>query len=457
MYRKNWSGNASLSDSSPDRMSRFRPLRTVLIPSALLLMLPRAHPVLSESAEVSFRDALAAQVAGLHDRALPAEEALNAQVDSEARFAPVFSGIEWQVPSDALPPQTPIQASNNNVALGYFEGRLFMAWRTGPKHFASPEVQMHIVSSTDWGRHWDYETTVDLKSDMREPLFTLVGGRFIFCFFQAGVAPTKFEPKLMWRMERFADGGWSPLESWGQPKEITWDIKVRYGKAWRTSYAGDHYSGNGGLSVFFTVSSDGLNWTPVNPDAPFVYHGGDSEAAVEFLNDGTLWGITRNEDGDDSGFGSHLVTAPVGQPGLWRFPARSDPERYDSPRMFKHGDDLYLIARRDIHGPFDHGFAWLPRNVRKFFLWAAYGLRPKRTTLYRIDREAQKVVPLVDLPSDGDTSFASLLRVNADTWLVANYTSPLRYPERTWLWGQLSSTGTQIYFTALHFVPVGRR
>src|SRR4029077_20761079 len=133
---------------------------------------------------------------------------------------------------------------------------------------------------------------------------------------------------------------------------------------------------------FFSVSDDGLAWRSVKN--PYVYHGGVSEAAFEFLDDGTLWGITRNEDGDESGFGSQLITASA--PDAWTFPAHSDPWRYDSPRLFKHGDDLYLIARRDPVCAYDRGFRWLPRSWRKFALFAAYGLRPKRTALYRIDR-----------------------------------------------------------------------
>jgi hypothetical protein len=96
---------------------------------------------------------------------------------------------------------------------------------------------------------------------------------------------------------------------------------------------------------------------------------------------------------------------------------------------------------------------WAPRSSRKFCLWAWYGLRPKRTTLYRIDRDTRAIVPLVDLPSDGDTAFPSILRLGPDAYLVANYTSPLIYPARSWIWGQLSPGGSQIYYTVLRFKP----
>lgn len=33
--------------------------------------------------------------------------------------------------------------------------------------------------------------------------------------------------------------------------------------------------------------------------------------------------------------------------------------------MFRHGDDLYLVARRDVDGPFDLGYTELPFDVQK--------------------------------------------------------------------------------------------
>ena len=110
--------------------------------------------------------------------------------------------------------------------------------------------------------------------------------------------------------------------------------------------------------------------------------------------------------------------------------------------MFRHGDDLYLVARRDIGGPFGgEGGGDL----------VAYSTRPKTTALYQIDREAKAVVHLLDLPGCGDTAFPSVRRTGAHTFLLANYTSPLDDPDITWLEGQTSGRGTQLYLMDLEF------
>ena len=117
-------------------------------------------------------------------------------------------------------------------------------------------------------------------------------------------------------------------------------------------------------------------------------------------------------------------------------------ERYDSPEMFRHGEELYLIARRDPDGVFGEEEGLLP-----------YSLRAKRTALYRIDRERRAVEWLMDLPGCGDTAFPTVRRLDAHRFLIANYTSPLDDPEISWIQAQVSQRGTQIYLSTLTFHP----
>ena len=81
----------------------------------------------------------------------------------------------------------------------------------------------------------------------------------------------------------------------------------------------------------------------------------------------------------------------------------------------------------------------------------AYSFRPKTTALYRIDTQQRSVVYLQDLPGAGDTSFPSVRRTGTHTYLMANYTSPLDDPDITWLAGQTSTRGTQLYFATFTF------
>src|SRR5262249_2236624 len=151
---------------------------------------------------------------------------------------------------------------------------------------------------------------------------------------------------------------------------VAWEFKLRHGRVWLTSYQGKRYDfGAGDVRLRFRWSSDGVDWRPADVADSVVYRGGVSEAAFEFDGDGRLWAVTRNEAGDARGFGSHLVSAPADRPSAGSFPSQAAPNRSASPRMFRHGRALYLVARRDPESPFGQGWSWLPLGVRRLFLW----------------------------------------------------------------------------------------
>jgi hypothetical protein len=119
--------------------------------------------------------------------------------------------------------------------------------------------------------------------------------------------------------------------------------------------------------------------------------------------------------------------------------------------MLRHGDELFIVARRDIGGPFDQGEDDRPLSERRTDYNAQYWNRPKRTALYKVDKAEGAVVHVFDFPSAGDTAFPSIRRTGEHTFLIANYTSDINDPDRTWLEGQEGLDGTSIYLVELRF------
>jgi len=257
------------------------------------------------------------------------------------------------------------------------------------------------------------------------------------------------------RTFRTGPGNWTDPEVWGHDGEIAWQLGVVNGTAYASSYSGNHYDPeDSNIAVFFNYSTDGIHWQPVNPDITVLYDGGVSEVGWTFDDDGNFYAVMRNEDGDDTGFGSHTVFAPAGKVGDWQvFPEKSDPWIYESPRMFTHNNEIFLIARKDINGPYDRNHTELPFSVQKVINLAEYSMRAHTTSLYQIDKKTMQVIWLMDLPGDGDTAFPSILQLGPHKFLVANYTSPLDHPDWSWIEGQTSSEGTQIYFIEIEFLP----
>ena len=154
-----------------------------------------------------------------------------------------------------------------------------------------------------------------------------------------------------------------------------------------------------------------------------------------------------------SGAGPRLCTAKAGNLGDWTCPTKSDPNRYDSPWMFRHGKDLYLAARRDVGGPYDQGLTGVTFKEKKASYLQAYSLRAKRFALYKIDRTNKKIVHVMDLPGVGDAAFPSVRQAGPHTFVLANYTAPLDKPDISWIEAQMSSKGTQTYLLELIFTP----
>lgn len=355
----------------------------------------------------------------------------------------VADGLRWVIPGSTVPSALKAQASNNNVEIHFFEGRLYLAWRTAPNHFADEAAQILVMVSTDEGHTWVEALTVDHDADVREPRFYDLQGQLHLMYFEAGVEPTAFEPQAFWQRTLSQDGSWTDPTLVFSEVEVPWDVKVRGGLAYLTSYAGGHYQDaeTNPIELRFRSSEDGVTWNTVGETAT-VYSGGVSEAAFEFDVDGSLWALTRNEDCDASGCGSHVCWASAQSLGSWECPSESDPRRFDSPELFRHGDEIYVVARRNLGDTFGPDGDLL-----------AYSLTAKTTAVYRIHKSSRTVLHEFDLPGAGDTAFPSLRRTGPDSFLLANYTSPLDDPDISWLDGQISPRGTQIYLMDLRFEP----
>jgi hypothetical protein len=114
------------------------------------------------------------------------------------------------VPSDGLPAEAKAGVANNNLdVVRHDDGRVYLAWRTAPDHFAGPEVTVHVVSSED-ERNWRFEASFKLGTDLREPRLLSLGGTLFLYVALLGQQQLAFEPRGVARAEKPAGGGWGP-------------------------------------------------------------------------------------------------------------------------------------------------------------------------------------------------------------------------------------------------------
>lgn len=368
-----------------------------------------------------------------------------AQFDEEAARGINYSPLQRLVPGGGLPDRVIPQDANNNLDVAFHEGRYFVAFRTGPSHFASREVRMYVLSSED-RISWDYETEFHLGSDLREPRFLVHEKRLLLYFLQNGEAMLKFEPRRTFACEYTGPASWTAPKPVYEPGYVMWRFRSRGGIAYAAVYNGRglYHAGRQPGEVRLLTSPDGYAWTPVS-DAPQVTWTGAEEPEFEFDEEGNLVAVVRLELTG----GSLFCTASKEDLSQWH--TTYSPWKYDSSLMFRRGSKFFVIARRNVAGVYAHAPSWLGEKGRTAANAVFYSLTRKRTCLYRVDRERAGLVPLFDFPSRGDTAFAGIAPIadDRDAYWVLNYSNPIDGLDLPWLAGQLRPTC--LYATTLKF------
>jgi len=359
------------------------------------------------------------------------------------------------VPSAGLPTEAAPDHSNNNLDVVRFEDRVYLAWRTAPNHFASAETRIHVVSSVD-EETWRFERTFSAGTDLREPRFLVHSGALFLYVSRLGVSSTDFEPMGVFVSARAADGTWPELEGVvGLPTGfLAWRTRVEGGVPYMIGYVGGEmiydFLDDPRIEVRFLTTDDGLAFRPVDPARPSVYVGGGSEADFTLADDGSAYGVIRNEAGDASGFGSMVCHAPAADVLDWT--CTHDPRKYDSPLVFAHDGEVYLVGRRNVSetGAYDIATDIADHSERGVVNQLDYWRRPKRCSLWRFVPGENRIAYLLDLPSRGDTCFAAVLPTAVpDELALYDYSSDVEGLDVAWMEGQAGNT--YIYRHLLRF------
>ena len=211
------------------------------------------------------------------------------------------------------------------------------------------------------------------------------------------------------------------------------------------------YSLDGGaMTVELWRTSDGRHFRPFSARGAVVSRGGGSETDFTLGADGSLFAVVRNEEGDATGWGSKLCRANATSLDQWL--CKPDPRKYDSPLMFEHDGEVYVVGRRNVtsNGAYDLGSGGgMLRTVRNEL---SYITNAKRCALWRWVPGKDRLAFVLDLPSRGDTCFPSALSNDATGEVVIyDYSSDLAGPDLPWAAGQRRPTF--VYRHVLSFEP----
>jgi hypothetical protein len=351
-------------------------------------------------------------------------------------------------PDGAAPEGVAIQPASNNLDVVRHDGRVYLAFRTAPTHFASADTALYVVSSDD-EIHWRREARFAAGRDLREPRFLALGDRLLLYMTILGTSAFSFVPGEVAVAER-ANGRWSEPSPVGLPGHVAWRVRMIDGAPVMAAYSGgEHlYKFDGvPMQVRLLGTDDGRRWTPLDPAHPVLYEGGGTEADFTETNDGYV-GVIRDEAGDATGWGSKICRGR----SLAEWSCTTDVRKLDSPHIFTHDGEVYLLARRNVtaDGAYDLGVgSGVVRSIHNQlrYIWSG-----KRCALWRWIGPEDRFAFMLDLPSRGDTCFASAMRgATSDEWIVYDYSSPIDGPDVVWNAAQREPT--HLYRHVLRFTP----
>jgi hypothetical protein len=371
--------------------------------------------------------------------------------EPEVKAMPELLETTQVSPGPGMPAEVINQPSHNNLDVLWFEDRLYLAIRIAPDHFASTDTIMYVVSSSD-GESWDFETSFSMQTDLREPRFLEVNNKLFLYMAVLGSNSLDFEPQGM-VFSRKESAGWTEPVSAYLPGFIPWRARTgEDGVRRMIGYIGGenlYDFDEGTVEIHWLQTEDGLNFTPAYPgnrEGAIVVVGGGSETDWVFQEDGSVVAVSRNEAGDETGFGSKICKAPAADPGDWT--CIHDPRKYDSPLMFSRNNRIYLVGRRNLTetgyydlSDVDPSYETMSFTDQSLIYAGLYWMEPKRCSLWEVDPDLSAVSWILDLPSRGDTCFPSVVSVpeSEDIWLF-NYSSPIDGPDLDWYEGQQGET-----------------
>ncbi len=354
-----------------------------------------------------------------------------------------YSKLEKVVPGEGLPKELRINRSNNNLDVIKYGDRYYLSFRSAPSHFASTETILYVVSSSDLKR-WRSEGKWEMGADLRECRFLVFRDKLFLYFFKGGTNPVKFEPQSMYVTEFLGDRKWTEPKTIYKPGYVIWRAKEHEGKAYMSVYFGSGLYTNQSEPSHLQMleSDDGYNYRLVD-DTDIMTDYSAEEGEFEFDSEGNLYSTVRFEM-----FGGKVCRADKEHIIKWKCEFTN--YKYDSSLMFRHGDEFYVVARRNVAGPFNRESKLLPASLRSKWYLVRYSLTRKRTALYRVNKEKLLLEPLFDFEGTrGDTAYAGVVQVAPNKYAVFNYSTDIDGFDWNWIGGQI--VGSNIYSTIVEF------
>lgn len=270
---------------------------------------------------------------------------------------------------------------NAFTGLCRFRGGIYLAFRSGETHLTW-DGAIVVLRSTDEGENFEKVAELRADGDLRDPCLLASGERlYVYAGERQNRGGASFATSVVFVSANGRD--FARRDVLGlKPKTFLWAVLERSGDFTGTGYS----ASNGKYRATLYRSTDGIHWRRRLDFAPEA-----NETAIAFGEDGTLYGLLRQE-------------SPPQHPVPFRLaPGGAAPEYGEFPLPLQG-----IMLRRYRCGSFIVGRRWdgNRENLRVEMFYLPDGRPP---------------VSLGGLPSGGDCSYASMTPLANGDSLIAYY------------------------------------
>ncbi len=327
-----------------------------------------------------------------------------------------------------LPEGLKIDKSNAFPWITKLENVEYLTFRSAPSHFPNNNSRIIVLKRQIGTKKWELEHTISMNKDLREPRVVNFKGRLLYLYFCALQRFAFFKPESIMISEKI-DGKWTDSKETYEKGFMVYSVKEIDGVLYMTCYNKKQAS-----ECYFLKSVDSVTWENVFPNGNIHKY---LTCETDFIiKDQNYYFVSRNEFGKFNKYGSEIFKFSSTGKIIKHVHSKL---KFDGPFLFDKKGEIFLVARKNIanNGEF------LLSNIKIKYIqyWISnlyYWFTSKKTGVWKLNNGNLETRHVMDLPSNGDTSYASVQQNKGKT-KIYYYSSPLN-PVKSWVQGQIGKT-----------------
>ena len=309
-----------------------------------------------------------------------------------------------------------------------FENKTYLAFRSAPYHQPNDQAVIVVFFKSQQTK-WKLEKTFSVaKTDVRDPKFVIYKHSLHLYFGLVKNYKYKKQPIRTFHTKLLKNRKWSKLEPVYERGFLPSRVHILNNQLYMCAYQWNTRSPFISKAVILT-SLDGKNWKEKTDFGKLAHEGTESDCLI--LQNGALLWLIRQDLPTGEKPGSLLL---IIKPGGKIVKRKSFQQKFDAPLFFQNQKSVWLLARSQkmFEGKYDLNIFWLPKKIRVAFYYLVYWLTTKTTAIWKLEYQKLSLVKQLDLPSQGDTGYCSIVSDSLTSFDIYNYSSPIQYKPLSW-------------------------